>query len=184
MTCNFKVAKGNATGLANGVAVAGDKALAVELTSADGSAGGSVPATLSLTLGTPASFGAFTPGVTRTYESATTANVISTAGDATLSVADPSAIATGHLVNGTFFLPELAPGPGAQRRQHRHGVQQRRLVGLTAEPADLQRPDLQRRGRPAVQPADQVDRRAPYRRVQQDADLHALHHHPVEKETQ
>ena len=31
--------------------------------------------------------------------------MISTAGDATLSVADPSATATGHLVNGAFSLP-------------------------------------------------------------------------------
>src|SRR4051794_5439939 len=67
--------------------------------------GGSVPATLALTLGTPASFGAFTPGVAKDYTASTTANVISTAGDATLSVADPSSTATGHLVNGTFSLP-------------------------------------------------------------------------------
>ena len=32
--------------------------------------------------------------------------MISTAADATLSVADPSATNTGHLVNGAFFLPE------------------------------------------------------------------------------
>ena len=36
VTCDFKVANGTATGLANDVAVAGDKALAVSLTSADG----------------------------------------------------------------------------------------------------------------------------------------------------
>ena len=48
-----------------------------------------MPATLSLTLGTPATFGAFTPGVAKEYTASTTANVISTAGDATLSVADP-----------------------------------------------------------------------------------------------
>ena len=42
-----------------------------------GTVGGSVPATLSLTLGAPASFGAFTPGVEKTYEASTTANVIS-----------------------------------------------------------------------------------------------------------
>ena len=40
--------------------------------------GGTVPATLSLTLGAPASFGAFTPGVAREYTASTTANVIST----------------------------------------------------------------------------------------------------------
>src|SRR3954447_2988043 len=70
-----------------------------------GGAGGTVPATLALTLGTPASFGAFTPGVAKDYTASQSANVISTAGDATLSVADPSATATGHLVNGTFSLP-------------------------------------------------------------------------------
>ena len=40
-----------------------------------GTIGGSVGATLSLTLGTPAQFGAFTPGVTRTYLASTSANV-------------------------------------------------------------------------------------------------------------
>src|SRR4051794_33215909 len=74
--------------------------------------GGSVPATLALTLGAPASFGAFTPGVAKEYTATTTANVISTAGDATLSVADPSSVATGHLVNGTFSLPQPLQGLG------------------------------------------------------------------------
>jgi hypothetical protein len=53
----------------------------------------------------PASFGAFTPGVAREYTASTTANVISTAGHATLTVSDPSAPASGHLVNGSFSLP-------------------------------------------------------------------------------
>ena len=68
---------------------------------AQGGVSGTVPATLSLTLGAPASFGTFTPGVERTYEASTTADVVSTAGDATLSVSDP-----GHLANGAFTLPE------------------------------------------------------------------------------
>jgi enterochelin esterase-like enzyme len=75
-------------------------------TSAVGAVSASVPATLSLTLGTPASFGAFTAGQAKTYQASTTAGVISTAGDAALSVADPSATATGHLVNGSFSLPQ------------------------------------------------------------------------------
>ncbi|HET6549564.1 MAG TPA: hypothetical protein VFG79_13960, partial [Solirubrobacter sp.] len=75
-------------------------------TSADGTVGGNVPATLSLELGPPTTFGAFTPGVEATYEASTTANVISTAGDALLSVTDPSSDHPGHLVNGSFFLPE------------------------------------------------------------------------------
>jgi hypothetical protein len=67
---------------------------------------GTVPATLSLTLGAPASFGAFTPGVDRDYFATTTADVVSSAGGAVLSVADPSASNTGKLVNGSFALPQ------------------------------------------------------------------------------
>jgi hypothetical protein len=68
--------------------------------------GGTVPATLSLTLGTPAAFGAFTAGIDREYTASTTATVISTAGDATLSVSDPSTNHPGHLVNGAFSLAQ------------------------------------------------------------------------------
>jgi hypothetical protein len=77
-----------------------------------GTVGGTVPATLALTLGAPASFGPFTPGVGKDYVAGTTATVTSTAGDATLTVADPSPTATGHLVNGAFSLPQplLASG--------------------------------------------------------------------------
>ena len=66
-----------------------------------------MPATLSLTLGTAGLVRRRSRRAsTKTYEASTTANVISTAGDALLSVADPSSTATGHLVNGTFFLPQ------------------------------------------------------------------------------
>jgi hypothetical protein len=71
-------------------------------TSTDGTVGGSVPATLSLTLGAPASFGAFTPGVAKDYAAQTSATVTSTAGDAALSVAPSPA----YLANGSFSLPE------------------------------------------------------------------------------
>ncbi len=64
-----------------------------------------VPPQLALSVGGSGSFGAFTPGVAKDYTATTTANVISTAGDAKLSVTDPSATAPGHLVNGTFSLP-------------------------------------------------------------------------------
>ena len=63
-----------------------------------------VPATLSLTLGSAAGFGAFTPGVEREYTATTSASVISSAGDATLSVSDPSVADRGRLVNGAFVL--------------------------------------------------------------------------------
>ena len=69
--------------------------------------GGNVPATLSLTLGTPASFGAVHAGRRRaTTRRRRRANVISTAGDATLSVADPATTNTGKLVNGAFALAQ------------------------------------------------------------------------------
>jgi hypothetical protein len=71
------------------------------VTDTPGTVGGSVPATLALTLGTPASFGAFTPGASKDYTATTTANVVSTAGDAALSVSDP-----GHMTNGAFSLPQ------------------------------------------------------------------------------
>jgi hypothetical protein len=73
---------------------------------ADGTVTGNVPATLSLTLGPPATFGAFTPGVARTYDTTLGATVTSTAADAALSVVDPSATAPGHLVNGPFVMPQ------------------------------------------------------------------------------
>jgi beta-glucosidase len=82
---------------------------------------GTVPPTLALTLGAPASFGAFTPGVARDYATTLTATVISTAGDATLGVSDASSTAPGHMVNGAFALPQAlqlrasspAGGPGS-----------------------------------------------------------------------
>ncbi|HEY6892092.1 MAG TPA: polysaccharide deacetylase family protein [Solirubrobacter sp.] len=67
---------------------------------ATGDVGGSVPATLSLVMGQPATFGAFTPGVAKDYTASTTASVTSTAGDAALSVSGPL-----NLTNGAFSLP-------------------------------------------------------------------------------
>ncbi len=72
----------------------------------EGTVGGTVPATLSLTLGPAATFSPFIPGVANVYTASTTANVISTAGDARLSVADPATTNTGKLVNGAFALPQ------------------------------------------------------------------------------
>lgn len=66
---------------------------------------GTVPATLALGIGTPAAFGAFAPGIAKDYTATSSATVLSTAGDAALSVVDPSTTAPGHLVNGAFTLP-------------------------------------------------------------------------------
>ena len=96
-------------------------AVLVGTAAGDTSAAGDEPATLSLTLGAPASFGAFTPGVARDYAASTTALVTSTAGNATLTVHDASTVATGHLVNGAFSLPQSlrrarpAPRPPVRR---------------------------------------------------------------------
>jgi hypothetical protein len=76
-----------------------------------GEVGGEVPATLSLTISGPASFGAFTPGVARDYVTTLGANVISTAGDATLTVRDPAG--DGRLTNGSFALREPLHANGA-----------------------------------------------------------------------
>jgi hypothetical protein len=98
------------------------------------SAGGTVPATLGLTLGTPASFGAFTPGLAKDYFAASTANVISSAGDATLSVADPTSTATGHLVDGAFSLPQ--PLQARARNTANTGTAYNN-VGSSASPLNL-----------------------------------------------
>jgi M6 family metalloprotease-like protein len=102
----FTVTARDAAG--NETAVSRDYSV-VAYTTATQDVGATVPATLSLTLEGPASFGAFLPGQAREYTATTTANVVSTAGDAALTVADP-----GHLTNGAFTLPqplrvEIAP---------------------------------------------------------------------------
>ncbi len=70
-------------------------------TSVEGTVGGTVPTVLGLTLGAPASFGAFVPGVTQEYTATSDATVTSTAAEAALTVSGP-----GHLTNGAFSLAE------------------------------------------------------------------------------
>jgi len=74
---------------------------------------GTVPATLSLTLGGPVSLGAFTPGVAHTYTASTMATVTSTAGDAALS-ATPATLANGafRLSGPLAVTPAKAAWPG------------------------------------------------------------------------
>jgi hypothetical protein len=92
--------------------VGGQAALAAATGTAFGDAGGTVPATLALTMGAPVTFGAFTPGVAKEYTAGTTATVVSTAGDAALTVSDPSTNHPGYLVNGAFALPQPLQGLG------------------------------------------------------------------------
>ena len=100
----------------------GGNGVTVVKTTAPGDVGGSVPATLSLSLGAPASFGAFTPGVARTYDASTTANVISTAGDAALSVADPELERDRAPGQRRVLAAHAAGGQGGERRRYRRGV--------------------------------------------------------------
>ena len=129
-----------------------------------GDVGGTVPATLSLTLGAPATFGAFTPGVARTYNASTTANVISTAGDATLSATDPSAQNPGHLVNGSFFLPQPLKVQGSN---------------AAVDDQDVQRTGLQRPGDDQLRAVHRRQRRVAHRDLLEDADVHAVDDEPV-----
>jgi hypothetical protein len=85
-------------------------------TSVSGAVTGTVPATLALSLGPSASFGTFAPGVAADYFASAAGTVTSTAGAATLTVADPATSTTGHLVNGADVMPQalqVAAGGGA-----------------------------------------------------------------------
>jgi PKD repeat protein len=68
--------------------------------------GGVVPGVLSLEIKGSANFGAFVPGVTRDYTASVAATATSSATAAELTVRDPSAQSTGHLVNGGRALAQ------------------------------------------------------------------------------
>ena len=105
--------------------------------------------------GGPGVFGAFTPGITKEYTAASSANVISTAGDAALSVSDP-----GHLANGAFTLAEP--------------------LRVEFSKSAWTAPVSNDSGRHRLQAAREGERPAPHGHLQQDADLHAEHHSAVE----
>ena len=112
--------------------------------------------------------------LTKTYLASTSGNVTSTAGDALLSVADPSSNATGRLVNGTFSLPQ--PLQARARNAANTGTAYNN-VGSSASPLNLltysgpiSNDALQSR----VQSADQRQRCPAHGLVQQDADVHAV----------
>ena len=94
-------------------------------------------------------FGAFIPGVTRTYDATTTANVISTAGDARTE-SDP-----GRLVNGAFSLPDRCRSKGHQAACDRDRAPTPRCT--IASSSSIKATDALRTGA-----------------LQQDADVHAL----------
>jgi|1185.fasta_scaffold27207_2 hypothetical protein len=94
-----------------------------------GDVGGSTPATLSLTLGSAGALGPFVPGTAKDYTATLAARVISTAANATLTVADPSTTAPGHLVNGSYVLAQALKASAASAN------------GTSAPPAAIGTPD-------------------------------------------
>jgi plastocyanin len=68
--------------------------------------GGSVPDVLSLGVGESANLGRFLLGVAADYTATLPAVVTSTMANATLTVADPSPTAPGHLLNGMFVMAQ------------------------------------------------------------------------------
>ena len=86
----------------------------------EGDVGGGAPATLNLTLGQPTAFAPFMPGVGRDYTTTLVATILSTAADATLSVADASSTATGHLVNGAFALEKAVVAGATSTVEYAH----------------------------------------------------------------
>ena len=74
--------------------------------STDTTIGGEVPGMLALTVPGPWSLGTFVPGVGRNYDVTIGVGVTSTAGDATLVLADRTGTAAGYLVNGTTPLAQ------------------------------------------------------------------------------
>ena len=143
----------------------------VVVATADGTVGGTVPATLSLTLGPAASFGAFDPGCGEAVLRVDDGDRDLDRGRRALERGRPELVRDRPSGQRLVHPARAAAGPRPQRGQHRHGLQQRRLV---AEPADLERAGVQRRALARVQPARQGQRPAPHGVVRQDADVHAL----------
>ena len=161
---------------------AASKTVAVEdvptplFTNVDEEVGATVPMVLALTLGAPASFGAFTPSVDRDYTASTTASALATSGNAALSIADPATATTGRLVNGDYSAALEAAGQGHQRGREWLGVRRHRAAGQSDDAAHLraggQRPGHHGR----VQAARVGHGRTPGRPLQQDPDVHAVNH--------
>ena len=118
-----------------------------------GDVGGTVPATLALTMGARGLVRARSPRAwRRTTRRRRPRPSISTAGDAALTVSDP-----GHLMNGTFALPRAAAG-----------------VASASPPGP--RPVSNEAVTVTFKQAIEGDRRAADRRLHQDADVHLVHH--------
>jgi hypothetical protein len=90
--------------------------------------------TLTLTLGAPPTFAPFIPGVGTDYMATSTGVVNSSAAEAILTVADPSTVASGHLLNGDAPLPSALQAGATSPNGTSSGFQ---AVPDTASPATL-----------------------------------------------
>jgi hypothetical protein len=113
---------------------AGDVSTVTHSYSVQTVATGGTPATLTLSLGDPPAFSPFVPGLPLDYLATGTAVVNSTAGDAQLTVADPSATASGHLLNGDTPLPSALQASATSPNGTSTGYQ---AVPDTSSPATL-----------------------------------------------
>ena len=131
--------------------------------------------------GAPASVRRVHARPAKTYFASTPATVTSTAGDALLSVSDPSLGRTpATWSTARSSCPSRSrPGPATPPTP----APPTTTSAATAEPADLERPGLQRRGDDRVQAARQGQRPAAHGHVRQDADVHAVHDQPVTGQT-
>ena len=157
------------------------KSVTYMVNSADfpGTVSGNVPATLALSLGTAANFGAFTPGVAREYTATTSGNVISSAGNATLSRLGPER--DQHRQAGQRHVHARQPADGLGHRRGRDGRRRRsrRLKRRSDHAADVLGPDLELGAGADVQAVDRRQRGPANGQLQQDADVHAQHDRSV-----
>lgn len=69
--------------------------------------------TVSLSIAPGGSFGSFSPGVARDYTTSLAATASANGTQSTLTVLDPSPVASGHLVNGGYPLPQALAAKAA-----------------------------------------------------------------------
>ncbi len=143
---------------------------------AGGDAGGTVPDVLAIGIGPAANLGQFLLGVAKDYTADVPATITSTMANATLTASDPSATATGHLLNGSYVM--------AQPLQIRatDAANPATSFGPLTSPATLltwSGPVSNDNVIVSLQAADRRHGPAPQRPVREDRRLHAVLHQPL-----
>ena len=136
--------------------------------------------TVSLSIAPGGSFGSFSPGLARDYTTSLAATATSTGAKSTLTVLDPSPVAPGHLVNGSYSLPQplhakaaSATGTGSTAFAPISGPRARSRSWSWAAPI-VERPVTI-----TPQAVDRRDRRPARRRLRQDPRVHAVEREPM-----